>query len=448
MSESTLWPLRSTASAAGLLVLLFAAGPAVTAPQQPDKPTAAVAVCQTVAGALLQREQPDKDWRPVAPKEGIRDGALLVALPEAQLVSANGAVQLNLLTDIGKRGPFPVLEAAVHCHRASGDADMEVSFDRGIAAFTNLKKKGAAKIRLRVQGHTGDLILNEPGTQVGMELYGRQAAGAPEFEKNPKGDWVVKDQPIVDLFLIVRKGSAYIQAGDREWKVNAPPGPAVLHWNTAVKEAEVIRLEKLPQALHVLTPEEEKLHKDVCHCAHRLATEPIDKVLDEMLASDSELQRRAAVVILGALDKIPRLFEALNDPKHADERDQAVLVLRHWVGRAPGQATKLYDMGVKLKKVTMVQAKNRLHLLYGFTEQERKEVGTYELLLTYLQHSQVGIRELARWHLVRLVPEGKAIPFDAGASPEDRARAVARWRALIPEGRLPPGLAPSPPDKK
>ena len=46
-------------------------------------------------------------------------------------------------------------------------------------------------------------------------------------------------------------------------------------------------------------------------------------------------------------------------------------------------------------------------------------------------------------HLVRLVPEGKAIPFDAGAAPEERARAVARWRALIPEGRLPASLTPA-----
>jgi hypothetical protein len=52
-------------------------------------------------------------------------------------------------------------------------------------------------------------------------------------------------------------------------------------------------------------------------------------------------------------------------------------------------------------------------------------------------------RELARWHLVRLVPEGASIKYDAAAPEAERLQAIAEWRRLVPPGELPP-----PPKKK
>ena len=43
-----------------------------------------------------------------------------------------------------------------------------------------------------------------------------------------------------------------------------------------------------------------------------------------------------------------------------------------------------------------------------------------------------------RKELVRLAPAGKDIPYDAGGTEADRAKAQQRWRELIPPGRLPP----------
>ena len=48
---------------------------------------------------------------------------------------------------------------------------------------------------------------------------------------------------------------------------------------------------------------------------------------------------------------LPRLFAALKSP-HADVRNQAVLVLRHWAGRGPGQTAKLYDTLTRDAKAT------------------------------------------------------------------------------------------------
>jgi hypothetical protein len=47
------------------------------------------------------------------------------------------------------------------------------------------------------------------------------------------------------------------------------------------------------------------------------------------------------------------------------------------------------------------------------------------------------MRELARWHLVRLVHGGNKIAYDAAAPEPQRVQAIAEWRRLVPEGELP-----------
>jgi hypothetical protein len=63
---------------------------------------------------------------------------------------------------------------------------------------------------------------------------------------------------------------------------------------------------------------------------------------------------------------------------------------------------------------------------------------TYETLIAYLRHDKQPVRELAKWHLDRLAPAGRSIPFDAAAPPEEREKAYKEWKKLIPDGKLPP----------
>src|SRR5438105_2989929 len=65
-----------------------------------------------LSGALLQR-LPGQKWQPLASGATVPNGALVLALPQAELVSPNGAVQVYLLADVGKRSPYPVMETAL-----------------------------------------------------------------------------------------------------------------------------------------------------------------------------------------------------------------------------------------------------------------------------------------------------------------------------------------------
>jgi len=128
----------------------------------------------------------------------------------------------------------------------------------------------------------------------------------------------------------------------------------------------------------------------------------------------------------------------LNDKDHADARDMAILVLRHWLGRAPGQSIRLHTHLMKNEGFTATQAKNFIYLLKGLEKEKSRQPETYDLLIQALNHTKMPTRELARWHLVRMAPVGKEIVYDAGAAEPARLQAIAAWRRLVPEGELPP----------
>jgi hypothetical protein len=379
-----------------------------------------------------------KVWQSAQAGDPIAAGVLVVGLPRSEIVSADGAVQVDLLADLGQRGPFPVLESAV-CFHESKEADLDLTFERGLVVLSNLRKEGQAKVVLRIRDETWTLHLQEPGTRVGLEIFGRHPPGLPKSLDAKNAD------PTTDVLGLVLKGRIFLDRGKEGFRMQAPPGPARVHWDNIGRQATVQHLDKLPeQVIQHLADRDDPTFKDICACLKNLKGSDLGAGLDRLLKSDQKMDRLAGVTIAGAIDDLPRIAGVLATSKHADARQHAVLALRHWMGRGPGQVEKLYGILTVDKKLTPVQARSYLHLLFGFTVEERGEPATYELLLHYLKHQNGAVRELAHWHLVRLAPAGKDIPYDAAAPEPQRMKAYEQWRALIPEGglALPPKMDP------
>jgi hypothetical protein len=150
--------------------------------------------------------------------------------------------------------------------------------------------------------------------------------------------------------------------------------------------------------------------------------------------------RRVAVTLMGATDDLDRLGAALMNAKHRDVWDNGVLVLRHWIGRGPGQGQKLYKLLIMKRKMPARQAETVMQLLHGLGEDELQEPATYQALIRLMASDRLAVRGLAHWHLSRLVPAGRDIGYDPLAAPEKRAAAIKRWQELIPPGKLPPML--------
>ena len=110
--------------------------------------------------------------------------------------------------------------------------------------------------------------------------------------------------------------------------------------------------------------------------------------------------------------------------------------LFHYIGRGSAEDVRLYESLVA-ENLKPGQAGIIMDLLHGMSAEARLRPETYDALITYLQSDQLAIRELAAMNLYGLVPQGRSIAFDAAAPAEQRARAQAAWRKLIPEGQVP-----------
>src|SRR5262249_16980097 len=140
-----------------------------------------------------------------------------------------------------KNSPYPVIENAVILN-AAGEADLNFTLDRGRVDVVNRKQSGAARVVMRIRHATWDLTLLEPGTRVAFETYGRWPRGV-RFSKNPDS----KNSPTTHLIILVLKGSVHLKHEGYETTMHAPPGPAMLEWDSVSGADESpVHLDKLP----------------------------------------------------------------------------------------------------------------------------------------------------------------------------------------------------------
>jgi hypothetical protein len=386
-------------------------------------------------GMILRREGgPGAKWIDVNEQETLYTGDLLLGLPGAALESRSGGVRLQFLMDFGG-SPLPVLEAGIILHETPG-FDLDFTLDRGRVDVINVKKDGGAKVRFRVREEAWEVDLSEPGARVAVEMYGRWPRGV-HFTKDPGP----KDVPVAELVLFVLKGEVRVKYAGRQYTMNAPPGPAQIGWSSVTgMDASPQRLENLPvwAGPSPDDPAVAKLKERVAQFLKLRQEKSLGEALDAMVQSENPADRRAAVILMGATDDLERMARVLDNAKHADLWDFAVVAMRHWIGRAPGQDQKLYKALQQVRGLKAGQAAAVVQLLHSFSDTDLAQPETYEMLIDYLNSDVQGIRGLANWHLKRLVPAGEKIKFDPLAPKEEREKAREAWKKLIPSGELPP----------
>jgi hypothetical protein len=386
-----------------------------------------------LAGLLFHREGANNAWHLLGPAADVYSEDLIVALPAGVINSKSKNVRLTLLSDLARTSPYPVLESAVVLHET--DVDLDFTLERGRVDVTNTQKTDA-KIRVRFQKEVWDLTLGDKA-KVAFELYGRWPAGM-HFNKTPKPD----EKPTLDVVLLVKEGKVTLKTGTKEFPMAAPPEEAYFHWDSVPPFLDTPeKLKELPKwakplgGLPAFTGDLGSLVK-VLTTRPRERPTSVEEALATLLASESEPARHIAVYGLGALDDLPQLIDALSTSKLPDVRDVTVIALRHWIGRGEGQDMKLYDALVK-KGYSEKNATRVMQLLHSFGNVAKASPATYETLIEFLTHENAAVRQLAHWHLVRLAPAAK-ITYDPLSSPEELKAAQAKWKELIPTGKLPP----------
>lgn len=384
-------------------------------------------------GTLLVRPAKGKEWALPALYDAANADDELVALPGARAVLnvKEGDVRLSLIGGLPELSPTPVLESAAVL-RNGDQTDLDVQLDRGRILIESRKEGGPARVRVRVRKTTVDLDLVGPGTVVAVELFGRWPAGTP-FARKPKEG----TGPETDLFFLVLKGRADVHLMGERHSVRAP---AVYHWSSARGVAGPLPLQQTPAWLNPgadQSPDANKLHAAVERLRRSLAEKNVDGLKEAVTGGDDPLVRRVAVYSAGAVDDLPLVLDALADPKHPEARAAAVATLTHYIGRGTEYDVRVYEAMLK-RKYSPGEGEIVMYLLHGFRPRDTFQPETYETLISYLLHDRLAVRQLAAAHLYRLVPQGKAIPYDPAAGPKERERAHDAWNKLVPQGELPP----------
>jgi len=403
------------------------------------QPTRIVAAKSTSPAATFAARQTAAEGFKILPENSeISTGDLLVTLPGATLESKNGAVALKSLADYDGKSPLPVLETAFTLNEVK-DVDLDLTLDRGRIDLTCLKD-GATTVRVKFWDQSWKIALEGKGTRVALELCGRWPAGS-RFKVAAKGG-EKSAEPVASLIMLVVSGSATVDLGGVSLGMKSPPGPALVEWDSlAGARPQPQKLEKLPDWADpeaTLSPQGKKVAETV-EKFRKARADNASVALKAFLESADPVEQRVALVTLGATDDLDPLGKALAAARSAEEWDFGITIVRHWLGRCPGNDQKLYELLTSpAQGYTAAQARTILQLLFGFAADDLNRPETYEVLIEYLIHDQPPIRNLAAWHLVRMVPQGKGIAFKPNGTKAEYEAAYREWKKLIPAGKLPP----------
>jgi hypothetical protein len=424
--------MRNRIQTALVVAVAFAGGAA--AAERPE-----IGKLVSKPGTLFARTKMGEAWRVVPEKGAVHAGDLLLGLPGAVVETGNGAIRLTFLGDLDKNSPHPILEPAVILHPGK-DRAVEIELERGRIEVANIKDKGEVRVGLHFRNQDWRATLEAPGASILVELYGRWARGT-RFTTTPGPN----DVPEADLTVLVRKGNVELRHEQCEHALSAPPGPALLHWESHDRHPEAPqKLDKLPEwASEKYSTEHAKDIQEALEAfRQQVVKSPPLEVLRDFVKSTDAAKRSVAVVLMGAMDDLEDVGNVLTSSRHRDTWDLAVVVTRHWLGRCAGQDQKLYRYLIEKRDNKPAQAATILQLLHSFSEEDLAAPEVYRMLVRYLDNDRLGIRGLAYWHLVRHVPEGRDFNYDPLASKQERDKARAQWKKLVDDkiakGELPP----------
>ena len=398
-----------------------------------------VARCLSKFGPFLILKKGSSDWRPTKVDEELFEGDLILSGAGAAIENTDKSVKLTFRGDIAGRSPLPIRETAIRLLPKIEGVDFSVDFERGRIELTNTKEKGFATCQVTLFGDEdhGQVKLNEPGSTCSMEELGRWPKGT---HFNPLSKQEVK--PVYDLIYIALKGTSEVSDHGVTHFMSAPPGPAMLSWNSADGSHPIkTKLEKLPD--WTLPPDLSnplvigRMGVVLKFRDQFSSGKPLPEILSSMAASESEPDRFVAINLTLATDQLDLFFKILGSTKYKDIIDNGIIGLRHWIGRKPGQDLKLYEFVKASHRYSEKQAEIFVDLLHSFGDDELREPETFEVLIDYLSSDKPGIRGLANWHLHRLVPKGRDIKFDPIAPEAERKEAIAKWKKLVPKGVVP-----------
>ncbi len=378
-------------------------------------------------GTMFTLPAKGKTWEPLG--KSVYAGYRIMALPglTGEVNLANGRVRLSLLGNLPGSTPSPALESRVVIN-APKTTHVDLTLERGRIRLTNQLKDDKVSAMVRFLDQSWHLVLSEPGTSVLVE---RNSVWPTGFSLPLQPD--PKNRPVTYAFVLVTKGPVLLNTGKKQYTLT---DQMIYQWNSEfTKEPEP---QKLPKKIDLSPKKEPKIQavvEELTKLGQRASLEEgssLTKAIQTNMESKDKNARLAGILVAGAIDEPSVLLKALVDKKDPSLRDAAVLVFRSWVNQSELQPSRLYQF-LQQNRMKESDAETFLQLLPGFSSNEASRLETYEILISYLNHPEPTIRQLAGWNLYRLMPKGSKIAFDPLASEAQRQQAQTAWTKFLQE---------------
>jgi hypothetical protein len=152
--------------------------------------------------------------------------------------------------------------------------------------------------------------------------------------------------------------------------------------------------------------------------------------MDPLIEDDRPQMAEYAVSCLGVIGDYRGLIHTLHVSEFEACRLKAGNALRKWLPRHPEERPD-YLVRLELAFPTDDDAEVLDRLLWGFTSEEARDSGLSQQLISWLDHSQPAIRELAFLEIARLT--GMEQGYRALVSPTHRRTTIQRWKNRVEE---------------
>jgi hypothetical protein len=207
-----------------------------------------------------------------------------------------------------------------------------------------------------------------------------------------------------------------------------------MHWDSSAKQlSNPAKLPGLPdwwtaKLDYKTAPKEVQAAMESLTAWEKIILAEPDKVVHHLQTGAKESEyptdRSVGTLFLGAVDEITALVDLLDASPHREVRLAAAEMLGRWLGRNREHQAELVQLWRK-KGYAADVAELIVQLLYYPPEMQARQ------LVTYLDHANFPVRELAHQQLCVLAPKGGGIRYEANAVESERSPGVKEWQNLI-----------------
>ena len=422
-----------------------------TAPSMEVKQVGVYVALNHWVSVLLQRQGEAYPWAVLRPESKVSTAYTLVSLPGYRsLLDLDAGLRLTLWGNLPEFSPFPpVLESAVMLHAPAVGFDLDFTLDRGRAIVANSKPSGPARVRVRFLREVWEMDLQDAKSEVGLELWAL-----------PRGAATTSPGSYLCLGLFtkgrvqVRTPRQTMDLGDHSRLSWVSQDPDELHRSL---------LPELPKwwahPPENKSPEVQKALGSLLDWSDQLGgsgTEPVNnkqpvkgdapiiatiKTQVEEGMKDPDNQDMG-ILFLAALDQLVPLVQLLKDRQNPSVRGVTLYALQSWLGRDGRHAGKLAQV-LQEGGDSKDESERIVRLLQFYSPEDLDKAKTYEALINCLDDDKLLVRDLAFWQLDRIgeggrLPEDvKEIVYDPTMDREKRQPAIAQWKKLLADGKIP-----------